>query len=331
MSAAPINFKHLTNGKDRKCKIVLAPFNGGQPKGGVDLGPDYILKHGLKEQLEDTLKWNTEILDPLAGLNLQELKAEADAAEKETKPKIKRGDLVSMVNKKIYECCRDNVKKDEFQLTIGGDHSVAIGSISGLLSKHPDAGVIWIDAHADINTVSSTESGNLHGCPVSFLTNMERENWPKSFSWIPENLLATDKIAYIGLRDVDAGEKKILKDNNIKAFSMYHIDRYGINSVVEQAVAHVSKGNKDCPIMISYDVDAIDPEASVKCTGTIVDFGLNNREALFLCERICETGNVVALDVVEVNPALGADENEILKTVAMGCSIVRCTLGETLL
>ncbi|XBW35928.1 hypothetical protein QEN19_001500 [Hanseniaspora menglaensis] len=329
--SSQINFKHLVNDENRMCKIVLAPFNGGQPHGGVDLGAEYMMKHGLKQQIEEILKWNTEVLDPLNGVNLEQLKAEADEQEKETKPKIKRADFVSMANKKIYETCKNDISKGEFQLTLGGDHSIAIGSIAGLLSRYPDAGIIWIDAHADINTVNTTESGNLHGCPVSFLANMDRKDWPKSFDWVPENLLATDKIAYIGLRDVDAGEKKILRDNNIKAFSMYHVDRYGINSVVEQAIAHVSKGNKDCPIMISYDVDAIDPEASVQCTGTKVDYGLNNREALFLCERICETGNVVALDVVEVNPSLGADETEILKTVAMGCSIVRCTLGETLL
>ena len=326
-----IHFKHLNNSENRTCKIVLAPFNGGQPHGGVDLGPEYMLKHGLKEQIEETLNWKTEIIDPLKNLDLEKLKSEADLKEKELKPKIKRADLVSLANEKIYNACKKEIKKDEFQLTLGGDHSIAIGSIAGLLSRHPDAGIIWIDAHADINTVNTTESGNLHGCPVSFLANMDRQDWPESFKWIPENLLKTNKIAYIGLRDVDEGEKKILKDNNIKAFSMYHVDRFGINSVVEQALEHVSQGNKDCPIMISYDVDAIDPEASVKCTGTKVDYGLNNREALFLCERICETGNVVALDVVEVNPSLGADEHEILKTVAIGCSIVRCSLGETLL
>ncbi|KAL6925448.1 hypothetical protein ACO0SA_000044 [Hanseniaspora valbyensis] len=329
--SAPTIFKHLKNDASRTVKIVLAPFNGGQPHGGVDLGPDYMMKHGLRYQIEEKLKWKTEVLEPLAGLDLENLKKEADLKEKITKPTIKRADLVALANKKIFESCRDGINKGEFQLTIGGDHSIAIGSVAGLLSRHPNAGLIWIDAHADINTVNTTETGNLHGCPISFLANMDRKDWPESFKWIPENLLATDKIAYIGLRDVDEAEKKILRDNNIKAFSMYHIDRFGINSVVEQAIAHISKGDKDCPIMVSYDVDAIDPEASVKCTGTKVDFGLNNREALFLCERICETGNVVALDVVEVNPTLGADEKEILKTVAIGCSIVRCSLGETLL
>ncbi|KAL6941686.1 hypothetical protein ACO0RG_002823 [Hanseniaspora osmophila] len=323
MATAQPHYKHL---KEKSVSIVLAPFSGGQGKGGVENGPDYMLKHGLEKQLQE-LGWKTSIKEPLKDTNYEELKQ--TATEKSATSKTKRGDLVGEATKKIYNTCKNEIG-DDFQLTIGGDHSIAMGSIAGLLQRYPDAGIIWIDAHADINTVTTTESGNLHGCPVSFLMGLDKENYPPELQWIPNQVLKTDKICYIGLRDVDAGEKKILQENNIKAFSMYHVDRFGINSVVEMAIDHVSKGNKDCPLMISYDVDALEP-SYVKCTGTMVKNGLTLREGFFICERIAETGNLVALDVVEVNPELGTNDMDILDTIMAGCAVVRCTMGETLL
>ncbi|KAL6945013.1 hypothetical protein ACO0QE_002456 [Hanseniaspora vineae] len=323
MATAQPHYKHL---KEKSVSIVLAPFSGGQGKGGVENGPDYMLKHGLEKQLQD-LGWKTTIKEPLKDTDYEQLKKES--TEKSATLKAKRGDLVGQATERIYNTCKNDIG-DDFQLTLGGDHSIAMGSIAGLLQRYPDAGIIWIDAHADINTVTTTESGNLHGCPVSFLMGLDKENYPQELQWIPDQILKTDKIAYIGLRDVDEGEKKILQENNIKAFSMYHVDRFGINSVVEMAIDHVSKGNKDCPLMISYDVDALEP-SYVKCTGTMVKNGLTLREGFFICERIAETGNLVALDVVEVNPELGTNDMDILDTIMAGCAVVRCTLGETLL
>lgn len=139
-------------------------------------------------------------------------------------------------------------------------------------SHHPNACVIWIDAHADINTVATTDSGNLHGMPVSFLLGLPgNEELHANFSWLTNasnvKLLAS-RLVYIGLRDVDAGEKKILKDHGIKAFSMHHVDKYGIGKVVEMALDHVNP-NRDLPIHLSFDVDALDPSVAPS-TGTPV-------------------------------------------------------------
>lgn len=131
--------------------------------------------------------------------------------------------------------------------------------------QYPDACVIWVDAHADINTPETTESGNIHGMPVAFLLGLG-EPVPE-FSWI-KPILTPQRIVYIGLRDVDAGEKRILREHGIKAFSMHEVDKYGIGRVVEMALDHVNP-SRDKPIHLSFDVDALDPTVAPS-TGTPV-------------------------------------------------------------
>lgn len=295
--------------------IVLAPFSGGQPRKGVDLGPKFMLKQGLPTHLEE-LGYQVEINEPLAAL--------PEAEEDDKYGHIKNPTSVGDATKLIYENNLKALDKNSFPLTLGGDHSIAIGTVSAVLEKHPDAGLLWIDAHADINTLESTMSGNLHGCPVSFLMGLN-ENVPESLQWVPKNL-RPNKIAYIGLRDVDPGEKQILRKLGISAFSMYHIDRYGMNTVIEMALEAIGPG----PIILSYDVDAIDPQY-VPATGTPVRGGLTLREALFLPERLAETKRLVAMDVVEVNPRLASNDVHVVDTISAGCAVARCALGETLL
>ncbi|AQZ12057.1 CAR1 (YPL111W) [Zygosaccharomyces parabailii] len=298
----------------RKLALVLAPFSGGQGKSGVEKGPEYMLRQGLAHEIQE-LGWNVTKHEPLKTL------PESDEVQC---GKVKNANLVGEATERIYRTNLEALNQDSFPLTLGGDHSIAMGTVSAVLEKHPDAGLIWIDAHADINTLQGTESGNLHGCPVSFLLGLNKEA-PGKLSWVP-NKLHPSKIVYIGLRDLDRPEKRIIKELGIKAFSMYHVDRYGINQVIEMALQHLGNG----PVMCSYDVDAIDPQY-VPATGTPVRGGLTLREALFLVERLAETGKLVALDVVEVNPQLATDDVHVVDTINAGCALARCALGETLL
>ncbi|QLG70456.1 hypothetical protein HG535_0A03960 [Zygotorulaspora mrakii] len=311
---------------EKKLSLVLAPFSGGQPRGGVENGPQFLLKHGLENDLQE-LGWKTKVERPLDEEDISKRMKESTVTD--SFGIIKRPNLVGEVAEKIYKKVSQCLGETSFPVTLGGDHSIAMGTVSAVVDKYPDVGVLWIDAHADINTVKSTESGNLHGCPVSFLMGLNEESeMPESLKWIPGNL-RPEKIVYIGLRDVDSGEKKILRDLGIKAFSMYHVDRYGINSVIDMALKAIDpEGN--CPIMCSYDVDALDP-LYVPATGTPVRGGLTLREGLFIVERLAETGKLVALDVVECNPDLGLSDGHIVDTVSAGCAIARCALGETLL
>lgn len=244
---------------------------------------------------------------------------------------MKQPRFVSAVTREVSEQVYKHAKSGKLVLTLGGDHSIAIGTISGTARAvrerlDKEIAVIWVDAHADINTPETSDSGNIHGMPVAFLTGLATEESEDRFGWLKEHhRLSTKKIVYIGLRDVDKGEKKILREHGIKAFSMHDIDRHGIGKVMDMALGWIGS---DTPIHLSFDVDALDPMWAPS-TGTPVRGGLTLREGDFIAECVAETGSLVALDLVEVNPAL--DELGASDTVRAGCSIVRCALGDTLL
>ncbi|KAF8329973.1 arginase [Cantharellus anzutake] len=297
--------------------VIGCPFSGGQPRPGVDQGPIHLVNSGLPDQLQE-LGWNV-IFD--GHHQFEDITVQDD-------PPIgivKRPRLVSSVAEAISKTVSGHAKAGQLPLTIGGDHSLALGTISGTLSKYPDACVIWIDAHADLNTVETTHSGNLHGMPVSFLLNLPGNGDDPLFPWLNGPFLPPNRLCYIGLRDVDAGEKKILKDYAVKAFSMHAVDKYGISKVIEMALDHVCP-NRDLPIHLSFDVDALDPTVAPS-TGTPVRGGLTFREGHYICEAVWETGLLVGLDIMEVNPSLeGA--LAVQQTVAVGCSLARSALGE---
>ncbi|KLO19223.1 arginase [Schizopora paradoxa] len=298
--------------------IVGCPFSGGQPKPGVDQGPIHLVNAGLVDQLKE-LGWKVAFD---GHHQFEEVSASSD-------PPIgilKNPRLVSRVSQAVAGSVGAHARQGQFPVTIGGDHSLAMGTISGTLSHYPDACVIWIDAHADINTIETTESGNIHGMPMSFLLGINETHIPE-YDWI-KPILTPDRLVYIGLRDVDKGEKMILKKHGIKAFSMHEVDKYGIGKVVEMALDHVNP-KRDRPVHLSFDVDALDPSVAPS-TGTPVRGGLTFREGHYICEAIHETGLLVAFDIMEVNPSL-ADESAVAQTVAVGCSLVRSALGETLL
>ncbi|KAF8201773.1 arginase [Pholiota molesta] len=283
------------------------------PKPGVDQGPIHLVEAGLIKQIEN-LGWIVKFdgHHQFEGIN---------AADDPPIGILKNPRLVSRVTQSVAQVVAGHVAKGELPVTLGGDHSLAMGTISGTLSKYPDACVVWVDAHADINTAETTESGNIHGMPVSFLMGLGEK--VDVFSWV-QSVLKPENLVYIGLRDVDAGEKKILRDNKIKAFSMHEVDRYGIGKVVEMALDHINP-DRNKPIHLSFDVDALDPSVAPS-TGTPVRGGLTFREGHYICEAIHETGLLVALDMVEVNPSL-ADEASVAETVAVGCSLLRSALA----
>lgn len=144
---------------------------------------------------------------------------------------MKNPKAVSAVTRRIADQVYAQASQGRLVLTLGGDHSIAIGTVGGTAKAirerlGREIAVIWVDAHADINTPESSGSGNIHGMPVAFLTGLAREDKEEYFGWLSdENMLSVNKLVYIGLRDVDAGEKKILRENGIKAFSMFDIDR----------------------------------------------------------------------------------------------------------
>ncbi|KAK4150997.1 hypothetical protein C8A00DRAFT_45718 [Chaetomidium leptoderma] len=303
--------------------IVAVGFSGGQGKPGVDAAPTALIESGLLTQLRDELGYKLHGHDAVHSY--------ADLAPAQDPPHrgMKNPRAVSAVTRRIAEQVYAQAREGRLVLTLGGDHSIAIGTVAGTASAvrerlGRDIAVIWVDAHADINTPETSDSGNVHGMPVSFLTGLAREEKDEFFGWLKdEHRISVKKLVYIGLRDVDAEEKKILRENGIKAFSMFDIDRHGIGRVMEMALAHI--GN-DTPIHLSFDVDALDPTWAPS-TGTPVRGGLTLREGDFICECVHQTGSLVAVDLVEVNPSLASEKDMgAHETVRAGCSLVRGSL-----
>ncbi|PSS06917.1 hypothetical protein M430DRAFT_190389 [Amorphotheca resinae ATCC 22711] len=309
--------------------VVAVGFSGGQCKPGVDAAPSALIASGLLTQLHTELGYNLHHDNTVH--SYKELMPESDPDVRGMKNPL----AVSAVTQKLSEQVYTHAKEGRCVLTLGGDHSIAIGTVSGTAKAirerlGREMAVIWVDAHADINTPETSESGNIHGMPVSFLTGLAKEKREDIFGWLKdEHMLSVKKLVYIGLRDVDRGEKKILRDNGICAFSMHDIDKHGIGRVMEMALGYI--GN-DTPIHLSFDVDALDP-LWAPSTGTPVRGGLTLREGDYIAECVHETGSLIAVDLVEVNPTLAPGINDIgaHETVRAGCSIVRCALGESLL
>lgn len=233
---------------------------------------------------------------------------------------------VSAVTKKLASQVYAHAKEGRLTLTLGGDHSVAIGSISGAAKAVKERtgramNVIWVDAHADINTPETSSSGSIHGMPCAFLTGIAKSDLV--FPWLKElstngGCIEARRLVYIGLRDVDPPEKKIIRDNKIKAFSMHDVDRWGIGRCMEMALEHLAgldrpdivgdvKGEQRVgggyiyeglgPVYLSFDVDALDPQWAPS-TGTPVRGGLTLREGDFICECVHATGALVGMDLV---------------------------------
>ncbi|KAJ9296792.1 hypothetical protein DTO271G3_4991 [Paecilomyces variotii] len=311
--------------KPNQLGVVAVGFSGGQCKPGVEAAPTALIASGLLDQLREDLGY--EIHHDNTVHSYEDIMPASDPDHRG----MKKPRSVSAVTQRLSEQVYEHAKDGKFVLTLGGDHSIAIGTISGTAKAirerlGREMAVIWVDAHADINTPEMSPSGNIHGMPMAFLTGLAKEEKKDIFGWIEkEHMVSVRKLVYIGLRDVDRGEKQLLRENGIKAFSMHDVDKYGIGRVVEMALAYI--GN-DTPIHLSFDVDALDPQFAPS-TGTPVRGGLTLREGDFIAECVHETGSLVAMDLVEVNPSLdtlGASE-----TIRAGCSLVRSALGDTLL
>ena len=198
-----------------------------QCKPGVDAAPSALISAGLLTQLKDDLGYTLHHDDTVH--NYSSLMPSSDPDYRNMKNPL----AVSAVTKQLSNQVYDHAKRGRLVLTLGGDHSIAIGTIAGTSRAIKERlgremGVIWVDAHADINTPETSESGNIHGMPVAFLTGLAKEEKADVFGWLgDEKALSLKKLVYIGLRDIDRGEKKILRENGIKAFSMHDIDKYG--------------------------------------------------------------------------------------------------------
>ncbi|XP_008698757.1 arginase-2, mitochondrial isoform X2 [Ursus maritimus] len=298
--------------------VIGAPFSQGQKRKGVEYGPAAIREAGLMKRLSNL------------GCRLKDfgdLSFTPVPKDDLYKNLIVNPRSVGLANQELAEVVSRAVSSGYSCVTLGGDHSLAIGTISGHARHCPDLCVIWVDAHADINTPLTTSSGNLHGQPVSFLLRELQDKVPQlpGFSWI-KPCISSPSIVYIGLRDVDPPEHFILKNYDIQYFSMRDIDRLGIQKVMEQTFDLLI--GKQRPIHLSFDIDAFDPTLA-PATGTPVVGGLTYREGMYITEEIHNTGLLSALDLVEVNPQLAASEEEAKATASLAVDVIASSFGQT--
>lgn len=221
-----------------------------------------------------------------------------------------------------------------FPLILGGDHSIGIGSLAGVLRAKPQTGVIWVDAHADLNIPGVSESGNMHGMPLGLMIKelMPDRSVIPGLEWMEEGTspyLSPDSLVYVGLRDIDKAERRFIRQLGIKTFTMYDIDRLGIGCVMDLALEHLLGTNPDRPLHLSYDIDAVDPLAA-PATGTAVRGGLTWREAHFVAESVAKSGALSSAELVEVNATL-SDGPGASDTVELGHQLVNALLGEAIL
>jgi arginase len=301
----------------RPVHLIGVPLDLGGNRRGVDMGPSAVRIAGLGERL-------TALGIPVADLGdvvapIPEVKAFGD-------PKKRYIREISRVCEKLYRTSLAALERGALPLVLGGDHSVAAGSVAAtsefLRRDDKPLGLIWVDAHGDMNTPASTDSGNVHGMPLASLLGPEPAELSRIGAFSPKVL--PEHTVLIGIRNLDEREKEAVRNSRVHVFTMKDIDRAGIASVVEQALAIAGSGTAG--VHVSFDLDVCDPTIAPG-VGTPVKGGLDYREAHMLMEVVADSGLLRGLDLVEVNPILD-DRNT---TAILGVELALSALGQKIL
>lgn len=291
----------------KRVDIIGAATTFGQPKLGVDLGPDALRYANLIEEIK---KMNIKVNDK--GNIYSDFKVDVSAHSLRSENNLKNYEQVIDFSEKLADAVDESVKSGAFPLILGGDHSLSIGSLAGISPHYENLGVIWYDAHGDLNDSASSPSGNIHGMPLAISCGVGDEklvNIHKAGIKVkPEN------VVLIGMRDLDEGETKYIKDQNILTFTMRDIREKGISAVMSETLEYLEA--KTDGIHLSLDVDALDP-AETPGTGTPVDEGLSLWETLLAMNILHESGSITSMDLVEVNPLLDEGNMTAEKAVDM--------------
>ncbi|MBQ6314147.1 MAG: arginase [Mogibacterium sp.] len=290
--------------------IIGVQIDFGAARKGVAMGPLAIRYAGLKQNLRG-LGFNVidkgDIIPPDDGMSLRHMI---------------NFEQVNSTNKRLYEAVRATLDKGHFPLVLGGDHSIAAGSVSAVAKHYEpegEIGIIWIDAHGDWNNEKSTLSGNMHGMPFSAVCGWGPDSMV-DFGQKP-HFVSTEHCVQIAGHDFDKAEAARMKEAGMHVFSMTDIDRRGMHDVMQEAIRIAGEGTVG--IHLSFDVDAISPEFAPG-TGTPVPDGITAREAFLAAEMLADSGKLLSMDLVEVNPIL--DERN--KTAIMASELILLAMGK---
>ena len=298
---------------NNKLSMIGVAIDLGAGTPGVSLGPAAIRYAGIHERMTN-IGYDVQDEGDIVAIK-QEVSTSANTH-------LKNLDEVARVNASLCERVDSVMRAGRFPLVLGGDHSIAIGTIAGVLQHVEKLGVIWFDAHGDINTEETSPSGNIHGMPVAVSLGHGHDLLTKIGG--ADKKISSENIVFIGCRDLDAGERKMLKEFGIKVFTMHEVDRLGMTEVMKQAIEIASNGTDG--IHVSFDMDSMDP-VYAEGTGTRVPGGLTYRESHLALEMIAETEKVVSAEFVEVNPIID-NKNQTAKTAV---ALIGSLMGEWLI
>jgi len=300
--------------KNRRIKIIGVPIDLGFGRRGVDMGPSALRITGIADSLRG-LDYSVEdigdIKSPIPELcNLEDKNARY-------LPEIK--DICIRLSNTVYTVLQEGA----VPLSIGGDHSLAIGSIAGvsrfLREKSKKAGLIWFDAHGDMNTPESTNSGNIHGMPLAVSLGLGAKALTEIEAFSPK--IESKNAVLIGVRNLDEREKGLIVNSGIKVYTMKEIDENGMSNIIRKAIDLAARDTDY--IHLSFDMDVCDPSIA-QGVGTPVKGGLNYREAHLAMEKIAESGMLASMDMVEINPIL--DYKNL--TADLGAELILSAFGK---
>lgn len=297
--------------------IIGFPMDLGAERRGVSMGPTALRIAGIQRLLEGL---GYEVRD------CGDIPVEIRERQEVQNPKLKYVDEVLRKTSLLATAVKDSLDRGRFPLAMGGDHTVSIGSLAGL-SAYCRAGglrpgVIWIDAHADMNDPQTTPSGNIHGMSLAVSLGFGHEPLTNLMGFSPK--LEPENTFLVGVRSIDQDERKVIRKAGIPVYTMTEIDRRGIAGVIEEILTSLMD-QVDC-IHVTFDVDAVDPSVA-QGVGTPVQGGLTYREAHLIMETVAECGKLGSMDVAEINPTLD-DRN---RTAILSAEIVASCLGKRIL
>jgi arginase len=301
----------------RGVSILGVPLGYGASMAGVDMGPSALRVARLTKRIAQ-LGYAVKDLG-----DLQLIHPESEPAPNE---KLKYVREISAACEQLAQKVREILEMDKLPLVLGGDHSIAIGSLAGVSSHCRETkqslGLIWFDAHADMNTPETSPSGNIHGMPLAVVLGYGAPQLTEVAGFSPK--LDPRFCAHVGARDIDIGERELIRKLGMRFFTMREIDERGMAACIDDAIAIASKASGG--YAVTFDVDALDP-GDAPGSGTLVRGGLTYREAHLAMEKIAEAGGMRSLEVVEINTALDVNN----KTAELGVELILSALGKTIL
>jgi arginase len=297
---------------EREIAVIGATLDLGQGRRGVDMGPSAIRYAGLDDRLAglglDCSDWgNVETVIP-------EATAEGD-------PRARFLSQIKDACERIARRVAATTGDGYVPIVLGGDHSIALGTLGGLAAAHGPGAVLWFDAHGDLNTPETSPSGNVHGMPLAAALGVASEEF-ESDAW-PLPAVDPERVSLIGVRSLDEAERELVRSRGVAVYTMTDLDRRGVEPIVREALERASGA---AFVHISLDMDVVDPDVAPG-VGTPVRGGLSYREAHLAMELVAESGLMGSMDVVEVNPILDREN----ATAQLAVELVASALGERIL